>query len=130
MGSDALLNMKGWLIDDVVLAASAAKARGMADAAAAPVLTSALQQIAPNPANGSAMIRFQVGQGEGRVVLRVYNLAGQLVRTVYDGAMAAGVHQLRFDGTGQGGAAVASGVYFVRLAVDNFTATKRLTVLR
>jgi hypothetical protein len=56
--------------------------------------------------------------------LAVYNLAGELVRTLVDGEIAAGYHQVNFDASG-----LASGIYFYRLeAGSNFNVTRKLMV--
>lgn len=126
LGSDALLNMKGWFIDDIIFTAVPVKTLTGIDGE--PVnarMVSGLTQIAPNPSSGAADIGFQVGRDNSRVSLKVYNLAGQLVRTVHEGAMNAGSHHKRLDGSN-----LSAGVYFVRLKVNGFAATKRLTVLR
>ncbi|MCU0606544.1 MAG: T9SS type A sorting domain-containing protein [Candidatus Edwardsbacteria bacterium] len=125
LGSDALLNMKGWFIDDLVLAGSTAKQLGAEGAPARGAGGDALTRLAPNPSSGRAALTFQVGRDHSRVSVKVYNLAGQLVRTAHEGALNAGSHTLRLDGSN-----LSAGVYFVRLTVNDFAATTRLTVLR
>lgn len=125
LGSDALLNMKGWFIDDLVLAGSTAMHLGVEAAPARGAALDALTRLAPNPSAGRSTLSFQVGRDNSRVSIKVYNLAGQLVRTAHEGAMNAGSHAVKLDGSG-----LAAGVYFVRLKVNDFAATTRLTVLR
>ncbi len=62
--------------------------------------------------------------------LCVYDLAGRLVRTLHSGELAAGRHQIAWNGTDNRGRTVGSGVYFCRLRVGEFEACQRMTVLR
>lgn len=76
--------------------------------------TLALTSIAPNPFNPRTLIRFDVPR-TGRVSLRVHDARGRLVRTLAEGVRTAGAHEAVWQGRDDGGAAVAAGVYFVRL---------------
>jgi len=62
---------------------------------------------------GSALIRYRVAE-EGRVTLKVYDVAGRLVATLVDGVRGAGEHEVSWDRTSASGQ-VASGMYFARL---------------
>ncbi|MCH7852106.1 MAG: T9SS type A sorting domain-containing protein, partial [Candidatus Marinimicrobia bacterium] len=80
--------------------------------------TTSLHHNYPNPFNPSTRIVFDLGFQEGpeqRASVIIYNLLGQEVRTLYDGVTQAGRYELVWQGIDQRGAAVASGVYFVRL---------------
>ena len=80
--------------------------------------TTSLHHNYPNPFNPSTRIVFDLGFLEGpeqRASVIIYNLLGQEVRTLYDGVTQAGRYELVWQGIDQRGAAVASGVYFVRL---------------
>jgi hypothetical protein len=63
------------------------------------------------------------------VELRVYDLAGRLVRTLVDGEQPPGLHEVAWDARGARGGRVAAGVYFYRLRVGEGTAARRLIVL-
>lgn len=89
----------------------------------------ALAQNRPNPFNPATSIVFDLPRA-GRATLRIYDLAGRLVATLADGALAAGRHTLRWDGRDAQGAAVASGVYLYRLESADFTATKRMVLAK
>jgi hypothetical protein len=67
-----------------------------------------LEQNAPNPFNPVTTIRFAVS-GDSRVALRVYNVRGQLVKTLANERMARGMHEVSWDGRDAGGRHVASG---------------------
>jgi len=98
-------------------------------AKAGPMFENNLAQNYPNPFNPSTKIRYSIAQN-GRVKLRIYNVAGQVVRSLVDEVRIAGVHSVTWDGRDETGAPVASGVYFYRLVTSGFTKTKKLTVLK
>jgi hypothetical protein len=63
--------------------------------------------------------------------LKVYNVAGQLVKALVDRRRSAGaVHEVTWNGHNDGDQAVASGVYFYNLVARGFTQTRRLVVLK
>ena len=89
-----------------------------------------LAQNFPNPFNPSTRIQFALPK-KGHVRLKIYNVAGQLVRTLQDGVMDAGHHELTWDGSNNLGANVASGVYFYKInAGDNYENMKKMVLLR
>lgn len=71
----------------------------------------AIHSVHPNPCNASAQVVFDLVDA-GRVMLHVYNLNGQRVRTLVDGDYRAGRHVHVFQTTG-----LASGMYFLRLSM-------------
>ena len=84
----------------------------------------------PNPFNGSTTIRFDLPES-GEVELAVYNLTGQKVVTLADGPREPGTYTLRWDGRGDGGRELASGVYLYRLQVGReLLETRKLLLLR
>jgi flagellar hook assembly protein FlgD len=64
------------------------------------------------------------------VSLRVYNVAGQLVKTLVDEEKTPGEHQVIWDGKNQQGDDVASGVYFYRLSISDFSDSRRMVLLK
>jgi hypothetical protein len=71
----------------------------------------------PNPFNPATEIHFAIPR-RGQAEVRIYNVAGRLVRTLEGGVLAAGPHALRWNGTDQRNARVVSGMYFYRLFLD------------
>lgn len=102
-------------------------ASGVTDGATPTALR--LVQNEPNPFRGTTAIRFGLGSG-GPVALRVFDVNGQLVRTLYDGRLPAGEHAVRWYGTDQAGQPVPAGVYFYKLDAAEQTTTKKLLLLR
>ena len=90
-----------------------------------------LANAAPNPFNPETTIEYGI-RYRGHVTLRVYNVAGQLVRTLVDEVQIPGPDGLRvtWDGRSDAGQAVSSGVYFYKLATPGFTETKKMVLLK
>ena len=91
----------------------------------------ALRQNYPNPFNPSTAIRFELPQAE-HLTLNIYALTGQLVRTLVNGPLAAGVHHVEWNGINDDGRSVSSGIYLYRLSVGDgrFTQTRRMLLLK
>ncbi|MCU0608070.1 MAG: proprotein convertase P-domain-containing protein [Candidatus Edwardsbacteria bacterium] len=83
----------------------------------------------PNPLRDHTVISYQL-DAPGRASLKVYNAAGQLVRTLEDGQRGAGRHSVRWDGRDDRGAAVSAGVYLYRLDAGGASRTSKLVVVR
>jgi flagellar hook assembly protein FlgD len=67
---------------------------------------------------------------EGQARLAVYNVAGQLVRTLTDGVLPAGSQSVSWDGRNQAGRSVPGGVYFYRLSTGDRTLTQKAVLVR
>ncbi|MBC7186784.1 MAG: Ig-like domain-containing protein [Calditrichaeota bacterium] len=89
----------------------------------------ALSQNYPNPFNPVTTIRYEL-PAAGRVTVKVYNIYGQLVRTLVDEQVAAGYHTLLWDGRDEYGQAVSSGVYYYRMVSGTFVETRKMALLR
>ncbi|MBM3237751.1 T9SS type A sorting domain-containing protein, partial [Candidatus Poribacteria bacterium] len=88
----------------------------------------------PNPGNPEVWIPYQLGS-DSEVVIRIYDLAGRLVRTVDLGYQTAGFYNSRsksayWDGNNQSGERVASGIYFYTIQAGDYTATKKMVITR
>jgi len=85
----------------------------------------------PNPFMESTRIAYSVG-GTGAVPVRlhIYDAGGRLVKTLVDGRVSPGLRSVLWDGKDAVGKKVASGVYFCRMEVDEYTATKKICVVR
>lgn len=91
--------------------------------------TYALAQNYPNPFNPSTEISFGLPQASA-VELAIYNVLGQNVRTLVNGKMEAGSHTVTWDGRDGSGSQVSSGVYFYRITANNYSATKKMLLLK
>jgi hypothetical protein len=86
-------------------------------------------QAFPNPFNPQTSFRFKL-QAPAPVKLQIFNLTGQLVRTLVNADLETGVHVRRWNGRGQDGRPVASGVYLYRLQIDKKVMTGRIQMLK
>ncbi|MDY0324943.1 MAG: C25 family cysteine peptidase [Candidatus Cloacimonadaceae bacterium] len=93
-----------------------------------PAIT-ALNSNFPNPFNPSTSIRFSLKEA-GPVKLNIYNLKGQLVKSLLDSDMSAGNHQIVWNGKDERGAAVSSGIYLYRMESNNFKATNKMMLMK
>ncbi len=83
----------------------------------------------PNPFNPTTNIGFSVPVA-GKIHLAVYNVLGQEVRTLVDGTVEAGRHQVLWHGDTNAGKRAASGVYFYRLRAQGFEQSRKMTLLK
>jgi len=86
--------------------------------------TFALQAAYPNPSRGQTVVKYQLPKASN-VQLQVYNVAGQLVKTVNEGQKPAGYHQVKINDN-----TMANGIYFYQLKAGNFSATKKLLIVK
>ena len=101
--------------------------------------TFALYQNVPNPYgrllfNPVTMIRYELPK-IGQVVLTIYNLNGQKIKTLEDENKLAGRYAVLWNGRDERDQNVASGIYFYRLEVlvnhgEKFVATRKMSLLR
>ncbi len=88
----------------------------------------------PNPFNPETWIPYQLAES-AEVTLTIYGMNGEIVRRLAVGHKAAGMYQSRsraayWDGRNQLGESVASGLYFYTLTAGEFTATRRMLILK
>jgi len=88
-----------------------------------------LKQNYPNPFNPSTNIEFTLPTASV-VTLEVFNIMGQRVRTLVNEPLQAGAHQVVWNGCGDDGQRVASGVYFYRIQANQFASTKKMVLLK
>ena len=96
--------------------------------------TTALLPNYPNPFNPETWIPYHLAT-DADVTLTIYNVQGDVVRTLRLGQQPAGVYESHgraasWDGRNQIGEPVASGVYFYTLTADDFTATRKLLIAK
>lgn len=95
---------------------------GVGDAAGADGI--ALHEPYPNPFNPGTTMRYELPESK-EVRLIVYDMVGREVSVLVNGRKDAGVHEVRFDGSG-----LASGVYITRLTAGTSVHTRKLLLLR
>ena len=88
----------------------------------------------PNPFNPETWIPYQLSK-PADVILSIYSVDGKLVRTLVLGHQIAGIYHGKsraayWDGRNEFGESVVSGVYFYTLRTDDFTATRKMLILK
>jgi len=90
-----------------------------------------LSQNYPNPFNPATAIQIGVPANlRARAELRIYNVKGELVKTLFQGAVTPGIHTYRWNGTNDSGRSVTSGIYFCRFVCGTERMTKKMVLLR
>jgi len=94
-----------------------------------------LAQNYPNPFNPSTTIHYEIPEprqtgNEIPVRLNIYNLRGQLVRTLVDENKGSGAYEVEWDGTDDRGETVSSGVFLYRITVGDHVSTRKMTIIK
>jgi hypothetical protein len=89
----------------------------------------ALGQNYPNPFNPQTQIDYQVPKA-ANVNISVYNIIGQLVTTLIDEVKTPGYYSVSWNATDQNGLQVSSGIYIARMVSNNYSATRKLILLK
>ncbi|MEA2062470.1 MAG: T9SS type A sorting domain-containing protein, partial [Gemmatimonadota bacterium] len=89
------------------------------------------KQNFPNPFNPSTTIAYDIPDGKTVMVsLQVFNLRGQLLRTLVDEEKEAGTYQIQWDGKDSRGGPVSSGIYFYRIRAGDFARVRKMVILK
>lgn len=83
-----------------------------------------LYQNFPNPFNPATIINYRINQS-GFVTLKVYNLVGQVVKTLVSEYQDVGTYSRQFEAS-----ELSAGIYLYKLQVNNFTSVKRMTLIK
>lgn len=94
----------------------------------APMAT-ALYGNYPNPFNPETTISYRIKE-PGRVRLQVYNIRGQLVRTLVDEDHIEGHYKRVFDGKDNSGRGLASGVYLIRMSTPGYQQASKMMLMK
>ncbi len=88
-----------------------------------------LQQNYPNPFNSHTVIDYHVPK-EADIKIEVFDIRGQLIRTLVQGRKAVGFHSVKWGGEDNLGNNVANGTYLYRVAMGKFVKVRTLTIVR
>ena len=88
-----------------------------------------LHQNSPNPFNPSTTIRYEL-EYSGQVDLKVFDLSGRLVRTIFQGMQEAGPQEQVWRGRDKRGRDVSTGMYFYRLQAGDEVETRRMLLAK
>lgn len=84
----------------------------------------------PNPMTNQTTIRYNLTEAVDNLNIVVYNVMGQVVKTLFNGAQAPGEQIISWNGTNEAGVAVDNGVYFYAITNGNSVLTNKLMVVR
>ena len=87
-----------------------------------------LMQNYPNPFNPETSIVFEIS-GKSQVSLRIYNIKGQLVKTLVNGQYNVGRHRVLWDGTDLHGRRVGSGIYIYQIHTGGLRLSKKMVFI-
>jgi Tol biopolymer transport system component len=88
-----------------------------------------LSQNFPNPFNPITTIPYLINE-PGDVSLSIVNLAGQRVKTIFEGHREPGNYKEQWNGANDSGDLLASGIYLYRLQTENYTETKKMLLIK
>ncbi|MFC1556102.1 M14 family zinc carboxypeptidase [candidate division KSB1 bacterium] len=88
-----------------------------------------LYPVYPNPFNSSAVITFDL-PGAGTVDIGVYNILGQRIKTIANRDFSPGTVHLQWNGDNDSGAAVSTGIYFLRCTGSSFVETQKMMLVK
>jgi flagellar hook assembly protein FlgD len=88
-----------------------------------------LKQNYPNPFNPTTTIPFDIKE-RTHVTLTIYNLRGQVVRTLVDEDLDARTYGYQWNGRNDAGQSVSSGVYFYKLVAGDFQDVRKLVLTK
>jgi hypothetical protein len=83
----------------------------------------------PNPFNPTTTIAYSL-PNDGMIELKVFNIKGQLVKTLVKGEQLAGSYETVWNGKDNNGKNVSSGIYFYKLSTEDDTIMKKMLMLK
>jgi len=83
----------------------------------------------PNPFNPSTSIRFQLSK-KSFVTLKIYDALGREVATILNEQKSAGTFSATWNGRNSNGILVPSGIYYCRITADNFSETRKMSLMK
>jgi hypothetical protein len=121
-------NFDGWYLDEMLLRAGLPLGVSANPAVAVPDQF-VLRQNYPNPFNPATQMSYGLPK-DSHVTLVIFDLLGREVKTLIDQKQSAGFHQVVWDGTGNQGQLLSSGVYFYRLESGSFAQTRKMVWIK
>jgi len=124
--TDASINDPGWKVDMVKIVASVG---ADADDPTTPVVMTDLKANYPNPFNPVTRISYNISES-GMVKLTIYNIKGQLIRTVVNDVQESGSYTEFWNGNNDNDKPVASGIYFYKLTSGKYNRTRKMVLMK
>ncbi len=86
------------------------------------------QVTVPNPFRVNALVTFDLDDDSG-VQAAIYNVSGQMIRSLIDGTLSSGRHDIAWDAKDFTGASVPSGIYYLKATIDGELVTKKILLI-
>ncbi len=93
------------------------------------VTSTSLLGAAPNPFNSATSIRYQV-KGSHDVMIQIYNVKGQLVKTLVQETKSSGMNSVSWNGRDSKNQVLPAGIYFYKMKSGNYSSTKKVILLK
>ena len=104
-------------------------ATGLSDELILEPLVTALLGNHPNPFNPDTTIQYSLASN-ARVLIEVYNIRGQHVKTLVDNYQTSGRYKVTWNGQDERGRDAGSGIFFYRMKTGEFTSTRKMIMLK
>ena len=88
-----------------------------------------LYQNYPNPFNPATNIKFSLRE-KSNVLLEIYNIRGQKVKTLVNEQLNNGLHEISWDGRDEHQNSVASGIYFYKMKAGGFSSLRKMILMK
>jgi hypothetical protein len=88
-----------------------------------------LYQNYPNPFKSETEIAFRLPE-DNYVLIKIYNLQGEEIRTLVNEPYFGGEHKIRWDGNDSNGNPVSSGIYLYQIKAGSFTKVEKMSLIR
>jgi hypothetical protein len=89
-----------------------------------------LYHSVPNPFTAATTLRYGVPAGGGHVKLQIFNVKGRFVTTLVDENLEGGLHTVKWSGRDGAGHELPAGIYFHRLTMEGYTATRKVLLVK
>ncbi|MCK4654151.1 MAG: T9SS type A sorting domain-containing protein, partial [Candidatus Cloacimonetes bacterium] len=123
-GSAGLITGEGWYIDDVYLI----NYTDIKDEFITPAVTE-LGKNYPNPFNPLTTISYSLKE-DSKVIIEVYNIRGQKVKTLLNSEVNTGNHKIIWNGKNDADKPVSSGVYFYKMRANKYSSIRKMLLMK
>ena len=128
-GSDYAAEEEGWFIDDITIMGTHPGYAGIEEEPTPLPTVLHLYPSQPNPSRGTTRIAFDLPR-DMRITLRIADANGRIVRTLADGSLPGGRHEVLWDGSDRAARRASSGVYYYVLEGAGLRHSRSMLLLR
>lgn len=100
-----------------------------ADDPVVPAISTKLENNYPNPFNPQTTIRYSLAQASA-VMIEIYNVKGQLVKTLVKDTKEAGNHSVVWNGKDNNNRSVSSGIYYYKMSAGKYSNTRKMILMK